>query len=773
MSHPGANMVGMGTDDGTIEAVDFEKLLLEWEGNPDFEGELVHHRVVPGRGARFEALEPPLPGPLAARLAERGVTELYRHQARAVRSIRSGKHTVLVSGTASGKTLCYQIPIAERILEQPKSTALLMFPTKALAQDQLRSFGELRIPGLTAATYDGDVTSDERPGVRRHANVVFTNPDMLHFGILPYHAKWAEFFLRLRYVVVDEMHYLRGMFGSHTSHILRRLRRVAAHYGAQPTFVFASATIGNPADLAHRLSGLDVEVIEGDDSPTGDRVVALWNPPLEDPEQGTRRSSMAETTDLFVDLVRRRQHTIVFARGRKATELIHRWTRDRLDAELKDRIAPYRAGYTAGDRRETEQRLFSGELLGVTATNALELGIDVGSLDAALINTFPGTLASFRQQSGRAGRSKDSALVTLIGGQDALDQYFMHHADELFTRPPEAAVINPDNPQVLDAHAACAAYELPLRMDDREYLGTDLEESVNRLVQAEHLRLKDGKLYWARRQPPAPQLDLRSSGGPTYTIVDVEAGELLGTVEQERAFRDTHEGAIYLHQGSSYLVEHMDLKRHEISVRPARVDYYTQPRQDKAMEIVSVEARGRLGVLDHFLGRVVVESHVVGYQKKKLGSGEKLGELIPLDLPPTSFETQAFWYTVPDRLLQRAGVELRDVPGTLHAAEHTMIAMMPLFAICDRWDIGGLSTNYQHQTETNTIFIYDGYPGGAGISPVAYGRGEELAAATLQALRDCPCLAGCPSCVQSPKCGNFNDPLDKHGAIRMLDTALR
>ena len=406
-----------------LEPLDFSRLVLEWEANPDLEGELVHHRIVRGSEARFGTLDPPLSGPLAARLAESGITELYRHQVRAVKNIREGKHTVLVSGTASGKTLCYQIPIAERILEQPKSTALLMFPTKALAQDQLRSFRQLRIPGLSAATYDGDVASDERPGVRKHSNVIFTNPDMLHFGILPYHAKWAEFFLRLRYVVIDEMHYLRGMFGSHTSHIIRRLRRIAAHYGADPTFVFTSATIGNPADLATQLSGMEVEVIDGDDSPKGDRVVAMWNPPLEDPEHGTRRSSLAETTDLFVDLVRRHQHTIVFARSRKGTELIYRWAADRL-GDLKDRVAPYRAGYTSADRRSTEGRLFAGDLLGVTTTNALELGIDVGSLDAALINTFPGTLASFRQQSGRAGRSKDGALVVLIGGQDALDQVF-------------------------------------------------------------------------------------------------------------------------------------------------------------------------------------------------------------------------------------------------------------------------------------------------------------------------------------------------------------
>jgi len=497
------------------------------------------------------------------------------------------------------------------------------------------------------------------------------------------------------------------------------------------------------------------------------------NPPLEDPERGVRRSSMRESTDLFVDLVRRGRHTIVFSRGRKSTELIYRWAADRLDPELRARIAPYRAGYNPEDRRETERRLFDGELLGVTATNALELGIDVGSLDAAIINTFPGTLASFRQQAGRAGRAKDDALVTLVGGQDALDQYFMHHPDELFSRRAEAAVVNPDNPTVLDAHVACAAHELPLTPEDSSYFGDGMEESANRLVQAEHLRIRDGRLFWARRQSPASQINLRSSGGPTYTIADQE-GELLGTVEQERAFRDTHLGAVYLHQGNTYVVEDLDLQRHEIQVREERVDYYTQPKEEKFLEILEVEAKGPLGSFTHWLGRVRVESQVIGYRKKRLGAGDSSESVAMehLDLPATTFETQAFWFTCPDQLLDEAGVDPRDIPGTLHATEHTMIAMLPLFAICDRWDIGGLSTPFQPQTGTNTIFIYDGYAGGAGIAPVAYAVGPDHARATLAALVDCPCEVGCPSCVQSPKCGNFNDPLSKHGAIRLLSTAL-
>lgn len=749
----------------------FEKMLGDWIDDPDVEGELVHHRTQRGWHGRFEDLDPPIAGPLAARLATRGVEQLYRHQARAVTAIRAGTHTVLAAGTASGKTLCYQVPIVETILDDPKSTALLLFPTKALAQDQLRSFRDFRIPGVNAATYDGDTPPEKRADLRRYSNIVLTNPDMLHYGILPNHGKWAEFFLRLRYIVIDEMHVLRGMFGSHTAHIIRRLRRLAAHYGSEPTFVFASATIGNPGDLARSLSGLDVDVINGDDSPAGDKTIALWNPPMDDPEFAIRRSALAEATDLFIELVRARLHTIVFTRSRKATELIYGWAADRLEPELADRIAPYRAGYRIDDRRAIEERLFAGDLLGVTATNALELGIDVGSLDAALITTFPGTVASFWQQAGRAGRTKDEALVVLVGGQDALDQYFMNHPDELFSRPPEAAVINPDNPQVLHRHLGAAAYELPLGLEDRELFGQSMEEVVNELVQDGDLRPKDGKLYWSRRERPAPGINLRSSGGPTYTIIDADAGEILGTVEQGRAFRDTHEGAIYLHQGASYLVETLDTQKHEVLVREARVDYYTQPHEEKGMDILEVEARGPIGPVTHWLGRVEVESHILAYKRKNIRTREVMAT-IDLHLPPTTFETQAFWFTIDDQVLRDAGVEASDVPGTLHAAEHTAIAMMPLFAICDRWDIGGLSTPFHPQTGTNTIFIYDGYPGGAGISPVEFAQGEAHLAATLRALRECPCESGCPSCVQSPKCGNFNEPLSKAGARRLLEVIL-
>ncbi len=750
---------------------DFQAVLRDWRDNPELGGELVYHRVEEGRRARFGQLSPALPGELEERLAARGVERLYRHQAKAVNLIRRGGHLAVAAGTASGKSLCYQLPIAEAILEDPSRTALLIFPTKALAQDQARSLREWDVPGLVVATYDGDLPPPDRPRVRNRANAVLTNPDMLHYSILPHHRKWSRFLSRLSYVVVDEMHYLKGMFGSHTALVLRRLRRLADHYRASPTFVFTSATIGNPQELARRLSGLDVAALQEDDSPSGERVFALWNPPLEDPESGERRSAQAETTDLLVDLVGRRVNTIAFARSRKGAELVFRWASRRL-GPLGRRIASYRAGYTAADRRRIEENLFSGNLLGITTTNALELGIDVGGLDAALISSFPGTLSSFRQQAGRAGRNRGASLVTLVGGNDALDQYFMHHPQELFTRPPEAAVVNPENPTVLNAHAGCAAYELPLRLSDRRYLGEGLEESVRSLVGEGKLRQTENRIHWVNGKSPAHLMSLRTAGDRIFTIYDLESSRPMGNMERERAFRDAHQGAIYLHQGDDYLVEKLDLEKGEIGVRRATVDFHTEPKVDDYLDVTEESAPAGPGEMGFHLGKVVVSSQVKGfrrqYPKRKRGPRT---EYVPLDLPENRLETQAFWFTFPHRLIERAGVH-QVLPGALHAAEHTLIAMMPLFAICDRSDIGGLSTPLHPDTNRSSIFIYDGYPGGAGIAPAAYRVRLDLMEAALSALRRCPCASGCPSCVQSPKCGNWNEPLSKKGAVRLLNAAL-
>jgi len=744
-------------------------ILDAWAADPDITERIVHVETVPAHGAIYEDVDPPLPDRLAAALVERGITRLYRHQAQVIRRARSGIHTVVVAGTASGKSLCYQAPIAEAAMANRKATALLLFPTKALGRDQFRALHTLGIPELTPVVYDGDTDQDARVWARKHANAVLTNPDMLHVGILPFHGKWAPFFRNLRFVVVDEVHTLRGIFGSHVSNVLRRLRRIARHYGADPTFLGSSATIGNPGELMAALTGLDVEVVDQDTSPGGARHHVLWNPELGEDDQ--RRSPLAEATDVFVDLVRREVPTIAFARSRKGVELVYRWARERLGPDLAARIAPYRAGYLAEDRRRIEHALFSGELLGVTATNALELGIDVGGLDAAVLATFPGTVSSYRQQTGRAGRSTAESLAVLVAGQDALDQWFMHHPADLFARPSEAGVVNPANPNVLAAHMGCAAYELPMEPTEAvATFGAEVEQLAIDLVADGTLRVRQGRLLWAGREAPAPGIDIRSAGGPPFTIVD-ENGEIIGTVDEARVASQTHPGAVYLHQGDAYVIDDLDWSGRTVRARAGEVDYYTQPEEDTTITIRAVHGSGSLGRFGHRHGLVEVDERVIAFKRKRISDRTVL-EYELLDLPARTYVTQAVWFVVDEGTIRDARLSDADLPGVLHAAEHTAIAMLPLFAICDRWDIGGLSTPYHPEVGMPVWFIYDGYPGGAGIAPLAYASGERHLRATLQALRECPCAAGCPSCVQSPKCGNFNEPLDKEGAIRLLEVGL-
>ena len=599
--------------------------------------------------------------------------------------------------------------------------------------------------------------------------MLLTNPDMLHIGILPGHGRWATFLRRLRYVVVDEVHVLRGIFGSHVGNVLRRLRRLAHFYGADPVFIGCSATIGNPGELATELIGLPVNVVEQDTSPTGEKHVVMWNPEVED--EDLRRSSLAEATSVFSDLVARDRHTIAFTRSRKGTELMYRWAKERLDDAHAARIAPYRAGYLPEQRREVERRLFNGELLGVTATNALELGIDVGGLDAAVVTGFPGTIASFRQQAGRAGRATDESLAVLVAGQDALDQWFMNHPAALFERPSEAAVINPSNPEVLAAHLGCAAYEIPLEPTEAlEVFGPEVEEVAADLVAEGWLRPRAGRLLWSGQRSPAGSVDIRTASGPPYTILD-ERGEVVGSVDESRVFSQAHPGAVYLHQGESLVVEELDLQDRVARTRRGEVGYYTQPDVETWVDVRRVIESGTVGRFAHLHGLVEVESHVVGFKKKSIRDRSMISYQ-PLDLPKRTFTTQALWFEVPDDLIRDSEIEAADLPGTLHAVEHASIGMLPLFAICDRWDVGGLSTNYHPTIGGAVWFIYDGYPGGAGIAPMGWRNGDRHLRATLQALRDCPCHDGCPSCVQSPKCGNFNDPLDKAGAIRLLAEGL-
>jgi DEAD/DEAH box helicase domain-containing protein len=735
---------------------------------------VVANTSIPSRRASRPVAQPTFTPRVAERLRTRGVAGLWSHQVDAVEALRAGRHVAIATGTASGKSLCYQLPIVDQVAAGERDTALLVFPTKALAHDQLRTFREWLVPEVVAATYDGDTPSDERAWIRAHANVVLTNPEMLHMGILPAHDRWATFLLRLRWVVVDELHTLRGVFGSHVAHVLRRLRRVCDHYGASPTFCFTSATIGNPATLASRLCGLPVDAIDDDGSPQAERRFAVWQRPLVDGHTGTRGSANIEAAMLLSRFVADGHQTLAFARSRKGAELVAAQARGALAQAEPDRsvpspgVAAYRAGYLPHERRDLEARLARGELGGVVATSALELGIDIGSLDAVVLNGFPGTLASMRQQVGRAGRTTRRAAAVLVAGDDQLDQWYARHPRELLDRPAEAVVVNPDNPFVARAQIACAAHELPLTHDDERYFGDALDDAVRELVLDDELKPRGGRMFWAGREPPAVRVGLRTGSSLECQLVDTD-GRLVGTVDSSRAFHVAHPGAIYLHQGRQYRVRDLDLDHLVAVLDPADdADEFTQPREETDIAVLATEHSTPCGQGSAYLGAVTVVHDLVAYQRRRTSTNEVI-EIVPLDFPPRELTTRACWYTVPIDRLARAGLEPHRVIGAVHAAEHALIGLLPLFAICDRWDVGGVSMAMHPQTGDPTIFVYDGYQGGAGIADLAFAELTRHVRAAHELVAGCPCDDGCPSCVQSPKCGNWNEYLDKDAAVLLLE----
>jgi DEAD/DEAH box helicase domain-containing protein len=705
-------------------------------------------------------------------LARTGVPTLFSHQAEAWERVMTSGHTIVTTGTASGKSMCFNLPVLHMLSCDARARALYLYPAKALAQDQARRLGELRTPALRHAIYDGDTPREERAAIRRRSNLVLTNPDMLHVGILPHHKSWGDFLSNLALVVVDEAHVYRGVFGSHVGNVLRRLRRLARAYGAEPRFVLTSATIANPLELATGLTGLDFNLVDRDGAPRSGRQIVMCNPPLLDERTGRRASSLSEAAALFADLVAAGTRTICFVRSRRGAELIYQFATLRLeqrresssDGAPQDRIAPYRAGYTPQQRREIERALADGELLGVVATSALELGIDIGHLDAAISVTFPGTVASLRQQWGRAGRREKVGLALYVAGDDALDQFFCRHPEKFLGRPVEAAILDHTSESIHMRHLIAAAYEAPLDRGDSDVLGPCFEEHARRLVSAGELRERDGRYLMRRPGFPAGAVSLRSASPDSFTVIDAPAGELLGYVEAERAFSTVHPGAVYLHLGESYEVEELDVESRRALVAPAKGDYYTQPKIETATFIEQTrEERGALGVALRF-GIVSVVQQVVAFQRKRLSDHEVI-DLQTLDLPEQNFVTQALWYVLPEELVGEPALDV--LLGSLHAVEHSQIAVLPLIAMCDRWDIGGLSTNYHHQTGSPTIFVYDGHPGGVGITRLGYEKFERLTADARRLIAECPCESGCPSCVQSPKCGNLNEPLSKRGALEL------
>lgn len=732
-----------------------------WDGLLDA-AEVAYRGVEPARRGRSEPLPEDLHPAVADALARRGVTALYAHQVETWEAASRGESVVVTTGTASGKSLSFSLPVLDAIARQHAARALFLYPTKALAQDQARWLAGLGLRGLRPAIYDGDTPAERRAHVRRTANAILTNPDMLHVGILPHHDRWGDVLHNLRVVVIDEAHVYRGVFGSHVANVIRRLRRLALAYGADPVFVLASATIANAGELASRLTGLDVRVVDGDTSPRAEREIVLWNPELLDAELGIRASPLGDSARLLAGLVGSGLRTICFTKSRKSAELVHRFASDRLDAATARRLAPYRAGYTPEQRREIERRLVEGDLLGVTATSALELGIDVGSLDCAISVGFPGTVASLRQQWGRAGR-RSRGLAVLVASEDALDQFFVDEPPALLERTAEAALIDPTTPRILDGHVLSAAYEGPLTRADAGVLGP---EALARAAVLPELRATPTGYVWRGRDTPAARLSLRSGDAEAFVVVDEQTGTVLGTVERERAFSTVHGGAVYLHLGDQYGVTALDLEARTALVRSVTVDWYTQPRKETETSIVEALRTRRVAGVELHHGRVGVSERVIAYQRKAIADGSVI-DTTPLDLPATSFETEGVWFSPGGELLDEIDT-MPTLVSALHAAEHALISLLPLFAMCDRWDIGGLSTNVHEQTGGPTVFVYEGHAGGVGIAERGFDCFAEWVADTARLLDRCPCRAGCPSCVQSPKCGNLNELLDKDAARTLL-----
>jgi DEAD/DEAH box helicase domain-containing protein len=731
--------------------------LAEFAQRPENRGALVHWERLPARPARTGQLAEPLTPPLAAALASRDIHTLYTHQVQAVEALRAGFDTVIVTGTASGKSLCYHLPVLERLMEDPEATALYLFPTKALAQDQLQSLSRL-VKGhpeleqrISPGVYDGDTSAATRRKIRDHANLILSNPDMLHQGILPGHARWGRFFRNLKFVVVDEMHTYRGIFGSHVANVMRRLERVVRHFGGEFRYVLCSATIRNPGELAGSLTGRDVRVVEDDGAPRGEKHFVFWNPPHLDETRVERRSSNGEGCNLFTGLLGAGGQALVFTKSRVAAELVYRYARERLERsepELAERIRPYRGGYLPEDRRAIERALFTGELRGVVSTNALELGVDIGGLDAVVMIGAPPTLASAWQQAGRAGRKGEPSVAILVGYNETVDQYLMRHPDYFFGRSPEAAVVDPDNPYILAHQLACAAYELPLTPEDARIFGPQTAAILEALEAEGETRTIDGHSYWAKPEFPAAKVNLRTISDNTYTIMDLtKQNAVIGNVDAISALELVYPEAIYLHEGQTHFVRELDLVQKVAYVEPREVDYYTQPVLDTRIQVREEHERRDWSGESVRYGEVTYTWQTLAMKKIRFHSLDAIG-YHPLALPRLTLETTGFWFAPGEAAwsaVARRG--LNPVEG-LSGVRNLFMTLLSLHTMCDPADLGGMidSSNLGRPA----LFLFDRYPGGLGFAEQGYGRLDEIARGALEHLLACECNGGCPSCVGMP-----------------------
>ncbi|ACV67378.1 DEAD/DEAH box helicase [Desulfohalobium retbaense] len=729
-------------------------------------GSLVrHHATLPARAPSYSTPREPWPAPVQELCRQAGIDRLFSHQAEAVDHIRAGRHTAIATPTASGKSLTFALPIAEALCQDPESRALLLYPLKALAQDQLRALQAFTQPWPLeqqprAAIYDGDTPQAERGRIRANPpHLLCTNPDMLHLGLTPHHHSWGEFFSRLRFVIVDEVHTYRGVMGSHMAWVFRRLRRICRYWGSDPTFIFASATIGNPAQLAQNLAGVPVEAVTENGAAQGKRHMVFL-----DALEGAPQTALG----LLQAALARGLRTIVYTQSRKYTELLAMWLSQR-SPRFADRVSAYRSGFLPEERREIETALANGSLLGVISTSALELGIDIGNLDLCLLVGYPGSVMATWQRSGRVGRGRQDSATILLGGEDALDQYFMHHPQAFFALPPEAAVINPDNPVIRDRHLVCAAADLPLQHTEPLVTDPVHRRAVHRLEQrGELLQSGSGEEWLSHRKTPHRQVSLRGTGR-TLPILDSDSREHIGSVDGYRALRETHPGAVYLHRGQTYVVDRLDLEEGMVLARKQTVQYFTRVRAHKETTILETTEWAHVWGSRIHRGRLRVTETVTGYEKRHV-RGQRLLRMHELDLPPHVFETEGIWLEIPDTVRQELEKRYLHFMGGIHAVEHALIGIMPLLVLADRNDLGGISTVGHEQLTTAAVFVYDGTPGGAGLTRQAFQRAGELLEHTQRTIRDCPCETGCPGCVHSPKCGSGNRPIAKDAALAVLQT---
>ncbi len=723
---------------------------------------LVHHEVVPAHAAVHSDPVRPLPQVMQGMMGAYGVKQLFSHQAMAIDAARSGRDVVVATPTASGKTLCYNLPVFEQIFSLPDSRAMYLFPLKALAQDQLGTIRKLAALApsqhrIGAAVYDGDTSPYQRKKLRDEPpDILLTNPEMLHLSLLPYHAAWSGFLANLTHVVVDEVHTYRGVMGSHMALVFRRLKRICRYYGADPVFIHCSATLANPAELAESLTARKPVPVLESGAPQGTRHFVFANP------MGSPASTAIRMLQAALE---RGLRTIVYAQSRRMVELIGMWASEKA-GKFKNKISAYRSGFLPEERRGIEARMASGDLLAVVSTSALELGIDIGGLDVCILCGYPGSVMQTLQRGGRVGRKQQDSAVVLVAGEDALDQYFMRHPQDFFQRPPESAVVNPYNPVILARHLDCAAAELSLRRGEEFLAEEGIRRETERMIEyGTLLESADGQEVFSQRKRPHRQVNLRGTGS-TFTIEDAQ-GTVIGQIDDTRVCKEAHPGAVYLHLGRTYVVEHLDFGTRTVRVVQTRVGYYTKVRAEKDTEILErTDSRNVWGTRVH-LGRLRVTERVVGYEKRRTGDGRMLN-MTPLELEPMVFETEGIWFDIPDNVRRRAEDGMQHFMGGIHAVEHAAIGILPLLVMTDRNDLGGISTPMHPQAGGSAVFIYDGHPGGVGLSRLAFAKADDLLERTLATIESCPCELGCPSCVHSPKCGSGNRPISKEAAIFVL-----